>query len=333
MSVKQIVLAARPSGMPDASVFRTENVELPPLQAGQLHIRGLYFSVDPYMRGRMNDAPSYIPPFQLNAPIEGAVVAEVLESQVMGYNPGDLITGGLLPWATEAIVSAEAIKPIDTQSIPPGYYLGVLGSAGITAYCGMVIIGRPKAGETVVVSGAAGAVGLVAGQIAKIMGCRVVGIAGSEEKIRRLKTEFGFDEAINYKTTPDMGAALAAACPKGIDIYFDNVGGTTTDAVFPLLNFQARVPVCGQISSYNDTATPPGPRILPQVVKRSILIQGFLVRYMKEYHAEAALHLTQWLKENKLQFEETVVEGFDRLPEAWLGLFSGQNMGKMIVKA
>lgn len=333
MSVKQIIFASRPAGMPNASTFQTAATQLSPLQPGELHLKGVYYSVDPYMRGRMNEGKSYIAPFEVGKPMEGAVVAEVLDSKAEGYHKGDLVMGGLLPWSTEMIVPATAVKPVDGKLAPPSYYLGLLGSPGLTAYCGLVVIGKPKPGETVLVSGAAGAVGLVAGQIAKILGCNVVGIAGTDDKITLLKSEYGFDDAINYKTSSDIGAAIARACPNGIDIYFDNVGGEITDAVFPLLNFQARVPVCGQIATYNDADPGNGPRILPLMLKRAILVQGFLIRYMKEHHAEALQHLSAWLKEDRLRFTETIVEGFDKLPEALLGLFSGKNTGKMVVKA
>ncbi|CAN5350121.1 NADP-dependent oxidoreductase [soil metagenome] len=332
MTTKQIVLAARPKGMPVAENFRTENITLPALQQGEVLLKGLFYSVDPYMRGRMNDVKSYSPPFQIDAPIAGGVVASVVESKSGNFKAGDIVTG-MLPWRTDIIAAEKAITIIDTTLAPASYSLGVLGMTGLTAYFGLMHIGKPKPGETVVVSGAAGAVGVVVGQLAKIAGCRVVGIAGSEEKIQLLKDKFGFDETINYKTTPDMKQAIAAACPAGVDIYFDNVGGTISDAVIANINFHARIPLCGQISLYNSTETPTGPRLQPMLLTRSVLMQGFIVSNFQSEFKEGIQHLAQWVKEGKLEFTETIVHGFDALPAALLGLFKGENTGKMIVEA
>lgn len=335
MKITQIQLASRPKGMPDASTFQTVETELPPLSEGEVLIKPMYFSVDPYMRGRMSDAKSYIPPFDINAPIESTGVAEVKESKDDRFKPGDLVmTGGgknFFPWATAAVFSADHLRKIDA-SIPPTYYLGVLGVPGLTAYFGLLDIGKPKAGETVVVSGAAGAVGLIVGQIAKVQGCRVVGIAGGTEKVKMLTDEFNFDVAIDYKGNPDMAGAIASACPNGVDIYFDNVGGDISDAVMKHLNFFARIPVCGQIALYNSTEVPMGPRIQPTLTKFSVLMQGFTIGNYASRYAEGIQHLVEWVKTGKLKYTETIVEGFDKLPDALLGLFSGKNSGKMIVK-
>ncbi|RPE05681.1 NADP-dependent oxidoreductase [Chitinophaga lutea] len=332
MKVKQITFAARPSGLPDVSVFRFDEVELPPLQEGDVHLKGLYYSVDPYMRGRMNDVKSYSPPFRLEQPMEGGVVAEVVESKDSRFRPGDTVLGPYLPWAQEFVIGGDKFQKIDTSLAPPSYFLGILGMPGLTAYFGLLDIGKPKAGETLVVSGAAGAVGLVVGQLGKQLGCRVVGIAGTDDKIRMLKEEYGFDEAVNYHT-PDLAAEIGKACPDGIDIYFDNVGGKVTDAVFKHLNFFARIPLCGQISSYNATSEPVGPRIQPVMLTLSILMQGFIVRNYGARFAEGIQYLAPLVKSGKLKFTETVVEGFEKLPDALLGLFAGKNTGKMIVKA
>ncbi|WP_153657796.1 NADP-dependent oxidoreductase [Chitinophaga sp. SYP-B3965] len=329
--MKQITLAARPNGMPDASIFRFEEVTLPAVSAGEVQLKGLYYSVDPYMRGRMNDKKSYSPPFELDKPIVGGVVAEVTTSKDERFAPGDVVLGSYLPWAEEMVVAADTIRKVDAKLVPPSYYLGVLGMPGLTAYFGLMDIGKPKAGETVVVSGAAGAVGLVAGQLAKLQGCRVVGIAGSADKITMLKEEYGFDEAVNYKTD-DLSAAIEKACPDGVDVYFDNVGGEVSDAVVQHLNFFARVPLCGQIASYNDTAIQMGPRITPYLLTRSVLMQGFIVRNYVARFAEGLQYLTPLVAAGKLKYTETIVEGFDKIPEALLGLFSGKNTGKMIVK-
>jgi NADPH-dependent curcumin reductase CurA len=333
MTEAQIIkLASRPKGMPDAQTFRTETHTVAAPGEGELLVKGLYYSVDPYMRGRMNDAKSYIAPFQVDAPINGGAVAEVLESNAAGFAKGDLVTG-MLPWATEATVPAQGLKKIDPSGVPPHYFLGILGMPGLTAYFGLLDICNPQPGETVVVSGAAGAVGIVVGQIAKIKGCRVVGIAGSDEKTAMLKNEFGFDEAINYNTVTDMKQAIADACPDGVDVYFDNVGGDISDAVILNINFHARIALCGQIALYNTGEMPVGPRLQPMLLTRSALMKGFTIGNYQPRFAEGMQALVQWVKEGKLTYTETIVHGFDQLPQAFLGLFSGQNKGKMIVAA
>lgn len=330
--VKQITFAARPTGLPDASIFRIDTVELPDPKEGELQLRGMYFSVDPYMRGRMNDTKSYVPPFQVGQPLEGGVVAEVISSRAPGFETGDVVLGPYLPWKTEMTVSATAVQKVDATIAPPSYYLGVLGMTGLTAYVGLMDIGKPKAGETVVVSGAAGAVGSVVGQLARHLGCRAVGIAGSEDKVNLLTETFGFDAAINYNE-PGLDDRLSTACPNGVDIYFDNVGGEISDAVMKQLNFFARVPLCGQISMYNATEPPVGPRWQGLMVTRSILMQGFIIRNYASRFREGIEFLAPLVKSGKIKSEETVAEGFEQLPEALLGLFSGKNKGKMIVKA
>ena len=332
MTTKQIILAARPKGLPTEENFETEDFELPAVNDGEVLLEGMYYSVDPYMRGRMNDAKSYVPPFEIGQPISGGVVARVIESKSNDFKIDDIVTGNL-PWRKQMIVSGKGIQKIDATLAPPSYFLGIIGMTGLTAYFGLMHIGKPKAGETVVVSGAAGAVGMVVGQIAKIQGCYVVGIAGSDEKVKSLKEEFGFDDAINYKTTADMKKAIAKACPKGVDIYFDNVGGEISDAVISIINFHARIPLCGQISLYNATEVPMGPRLQPMLLTRSVLMQGFIVSNFKNDFPEGIKYLAQWLKEGKLHYSETIVNGFDQLPQAFLGLFKGENTGKMVVEA
>ena len=332
MTTTQIILASRPEGIPVPANFTTEEIELPILQEGEVLLKGIYYSVDPYMRGRMNDVPSYVPPFQLGKPLAGSVVAKVMESKSANFTTGEWVVG-FLPWRKEMAAHEKEINKIDTVIAPPSYYLGILGMPGLTAYFGLMYIGKPTAGETVVVSGAAGAVGVVVGQIAKIQGCYVVGIAGTDEKVQLLKTEFGFDEAINYKTTPDIAKAIGDACPKGVDIYFDNVGGEISDAVISHINFHGRIPLCWQISSYNNIETPVGPRLQPILLKRSILLQGFIIRNYTQQFPEGIQHLAQWVQEGKLKFTETFVHGFEQLPNALVGLFKGENTGKMIVEA
>ncbi len=332
MNTKQIILVSRPKGLPTLENFKMEEVELPAINDGELLLEGMYYSVDPYMRGRMNDAKSYIPPFETGQPLSGSVVAKVVESKSGNFKNGDIITGHL-PWRKQMIAAEKDIHKIDTNIAPATYYLGILGTTGLTAYFGLMHIGKPKAGETVVVSGAAGAVGTVVGQIASIQGCYVVGIAGTDEKIKLLKDEFDFDDAINYKTNPDIENAIAKACPKGVDIYFDNVGGEISDAVISNINFHARIPLCGQISLYNSTETPMGPRLQPMLLTRSVLMQGFIISNFQSEFPEGIKQLATWIKEGKLKSTETIEHGFEKLPQALFGLFKGDNTGKMIVEA
>lgn len=332
MTTNQIVLASRPKGIPTLSNFRNENVKMPEIKNGEILVKVIYFSVDPYMRGRMNDIQSYIEPFQIDQPIKGAAVAKVIESKSNKFKPGEVIVG-MLPWSQHYICSEKEIKKIDTSIAPSSYYLGVLGMTGLTAYFGFMNICKPKSGETVVISGAAGAVGVVVGQIAKIQGCRVIGITGSDEKTNVLKDDFGFDETINYKTTKDISKAIAKICPDGVDIYFDNVGGDISDAVITNMNFQGRIALCGQISLYNTIEKPIGPRLQPILLTRSVLMQGFIISNYQSDFPEGIKQLSTWVKEGKLKFTETIELGFDQLPKALLGLFKGENTGKMIVES
>lgn len=329
MQTQTIVLASRPQGVPTAEQFRFETLELPPLAAGQVLLRTRYVSVDPYMRGRMSAAKSYVAPFEVGQPIAGGVVAEVVESQSDALPVGSMVVGNL-PWQQFSISDGKGLNRIPTDKAPVSYFLGLLGMPGLTAYFGLLDICQPKAGETVVVSGAAGAVGMVVGQLAKIQGCRVIGTAGSDEKVAYLK-ELGFDEAINYKTA-NIAEALATAAPNGIDCYFDNVGGPITDAVYDLLNKHARIALCGQISTYNSTEAPVGPRPEGKLLKTSTKLQGFIVSDYLPQWPEGVAKLKEWYGEGKLKFEETLTEGFDQIPAAFLGLFQGDNTGKAIVK-
>ena len=331
MESQQIVLASRPLGMPSTDNFRMEKVILNKIKENEVLLKPWYISVDPYMRGRMNTAKSYAASFEVNNPINGGIVAKVVESKSNSLLAGDCVVG-TLPWATYCIEKAENLHKVDIQNVPPGYYLGILGMPGFTAYFGMMDICKPLKGETVVVSGAAGAVGIVAGQIAKIQGTKVIGIAGSDEKCQFLKKEFGMDEAINYKTTKSLRKELAILCPEGVDIYFDNVGGEITEAVAANLDFHARIALCGQISQYNNSKPYIGYSILPHLLTRSVKLQGFIVRDYGSRFPEAELQLSLWQKAGKLKYTETIIEGFDKLPEAFLGLFSGRNLGKMLVK-
>jgi NADPH-dependent curcumin reductase CurA len=331
MKISQIVLASRPVGLPTAANFRTEEVDLTEPGADSVLVKPLFISVDPYMRGRMNDAKSYVPPFQLGRPIDGGIVATVVESRSSLLRVGDTVVGSL-PWATQSIEKADRLRKVDTGSVPAGYYLGVLGMPGLTAYVGLVEIAKPKAGETVVVSGAAGAVGIIVGQIAKIHGCRVIGIAGTDEKCHMLKEEFGYDGALNYKTSQNLKKDIAQLCPTGVDIYFDNVGGDISDAVIGNINFHARIALCGQIALYNSASPPVGPRLLPMLLTRSVMVQGFINGDYKATFPQAYRDLTAWVTDGKIKYRQTILKGFDKLPEAFLGLFTGANEGKMLVE-
>jgi len=326
-----ILLNSRPAGKPVLSDFKFVEVEIPVPDDGEILLKTLYVSVDPYLRGRMNDAKSYIPAFELDKPIQSGIIAEVIDANNSGYKIGDIVYGNL-DWKEYQVSLGKGLQVIEKSAIDLTAYLGVLGMTGLTAYLGLTEIGVPKPGETLVVSGAAGAVGSVAGQIGKIMGCRVVGITGSEQKIELLKSKFNFDGAINYKNTVDLNRAVNTACPDGVDIYFDNVGGKISDAVLMHINKHARIPVCGTISMYNDTAPLLGPYVHPILVSKSALMQGFIVSDFADKFPAAKKQLLSWLTDGKLTWHETIVEGFDHIPQAFLGLFEGKNEGKMIVK-
>ncbi|WFB37634.1 NADP-dependent oxidoreductase [Kiritimatiellota bacterium B12222] len=328
---QRIILAHRPTGTPTLSNFAFETEAMPVPADGEMLLETCYVSVDPYMRGRMSDAKSYVPPFELGQAITGGVVAKVTASNHAAFTEGDYVMGSLA-WQLFQVSTGEGLTKVDGEAAPLSAYLGLLGMTGLTAYCGLSEIGKPQAGETLVVSGAAGAVGSVVGQIGKILGCRVVGIAGSDEKIETLQTEYGFDAGINYKTTDDMAAAVAASCPDGVDVYFDNVAGSVSDGVYRNMNRLGRIINCGAIAHYNETSVPMGPRVEMMLIKNSLLMQGFIVSNYAEHFPAAVQQLAQWLQQGKLQFSETVVEGFENIPQAFLDLFQGANHGKMVVK-
>jgi NADPH-dependent curcumin reductase CurA len=330
MRNQQIILTSRPKGMPTMEQFRFAEAPIPEVGEGQALVRTLYISVDPYMRGRMNEGKSYVPPFQLNEVITGGAVGQVVESKEPDLRPGDFVSGQW-GWQTYTVTDAQKLIKLDLAPAALPMALGVLGMTGLTAYFGLLDIGKPQSGETVVVSGAAGAVGVVVGQLAKIQGCRAVGIAGSDEKLAYLTKELGFDAAVNYKSD-DFASALAESCPNGVDIYFDNVGGSVTDAVMGLLNTGARIPLCGQISLYNLQEPDVGPRIQNALLVNRALMKGFIIGDYASRFPEGITQLARWVADNQIRHTETVVEGFERTPEAFLGLFSGQNTGKQLVK-
>ncbi|MBU2946477.1 NADP-dependent oxidoreductase [Zobellia uliginosa] len=330
--MKTILLKNRPKGKPSVSDFEfVENDSPLNIKDGELLLETTYVSVDPYLRGRMSDAKSYVPPFELNKPVHSGIVAKVIASKHKEFNNGDYLAG-MLNWSTQQVSNGEGLTKVDGKKAPLSTYLGILGMTGLTAYLGLTEIGKPKKGETLVVSGAAGAVGSVVGQIGKILGLRVIGIAGSDEKVDMLKSKFGFDEGINYNTTEDMTAAIAKAAPNGVDVYFDNVGGPISDAVLFNINHFARMIICGAISVYNNTELPKSVSVQPFLVKNSALMQGFIVSNYSEKFPEAMKHLSTWLAEGKLTYSETIVEGFENIPQAFIDLFDGKNKGKMIVK-
>lgn len=328
---QSIILKDRPVGAPTLNNFEIKEVDNPDISKGEVLLKLIYVSVDPYIRGRMNDTKSYVAPYKLGEPIVSGVIAEVVESKHTEFDKGDFVSARL-PWTKYQVSNGEELQKVDKTIQPLSLYLGLLGMPGMTAYMGLTEIGKPKRGETIVVSGAAGAVGSAVGQIGKILGCRVVGIAGSDEKVEMLKSKFGFDEALNYNTTNNISEALSKLCPQGVDIYYDNVGGSISDAVHENINQFGRIVVCGAISLYNTTEIPTAPRVEGFLIKKSVLMQGFIVGNYANKFPEAMQQLFKWYKEGKLIYEETVVEGFESIPRAFLDLFEGKNKGKMIVK-
>ena len=330
MQNKEIRFASRPVARPTLDNFKIADADMPQPQDGEVLVRTLYISVDPYLRGRMREGRSYVPPFEIGEVITSGVVGEVVESRVSEFQPGDIVTG-MLGWRLYNLAKPAELRKVDSRAAPVTTALGVLGMPGLTAYFGLLDIGAPKAGETVVVSGAAGAVGITVCQIAKLKACRTVGIAGSDEKNDYLRTELGIDAAVNYKS-PELGRALKEACPKGIDIYFDNVGGEVSDAVIPLINNGARIVLCGQISLYNLDKPDVGPRPQPSLLVNSALMKGFIITGYAARFVEGVTNLAQWVGSGKLKYAETITEGFENTPKAFIGLFSGENLGKQIVK-
>jgi NADPH-dependent curcumin reductase CurA len=333
-AVKQIVLASRPKGPPTAENFRLETVPMPALPTGGLLLRVLYLSLDPYMRGRMDDAKSYAKPVGVGEVMSGESVCEVTASDRPGYAVGDIVlahTG----WRTHAAWSGPALRKLDPKLAPITTGLGVLGMPGFTAYSGLYVIGKPKAGETVVVAAASGPVGALVGQLAKMVGARAVGIAGGAEKCRYLIEELRFDAAINHKAA-DFPEKLAAACPKGIDVYFENVGGAVWQAVLPLLNTYARVPVCGLIAQYSATGQSAGPNLLPAtmraVLTRSLTLRGFInTEFVAEYYADFLKTVSAGLADGRIRYREDITEGLENAPAAFMGLLQGKNFGKALV--
>lgn len=331
---RQFVLASRPEGEPKPADFRLEETTLPDPAPGQLLLKVLYLSLDPYMRGRMSAAKSYAKPVEIGEVMEGGTVAEVVASNHPDWKAGDTVLS-YSGWQSHALSDGAGLIRLDPTAAPLSTYLGVLGMPGMTAYTGLLTIGQPKAGETVVVAAATGPVGSAVGQIARIKGARAVGIAGGPEKVRALTEEFGFDAAVDHRS-PTFADDLAAACPKGIDVYFENVGGEVWTAVQPLLNPFSRIPVCGLIAHYNATGVPEGPDRLPglmrDVLTKRLLIRGFIVSDFGDQTAAFARDMAGWLKEGRVRYREDVVDGLEKAPEAFIGMLKGRNFGKVVVK-
>ena len=336
MSTKntRIVLARRPKGAPVAEDFRLETVDMPEPADGQMLLKTLFLSLDPYMRGRMSDAKSYAKPVAIDDVMEGGTVSEVVSSKHPDFRPGDVVLS-FSGWQAYALSDGTALRKLDPKAAPVSTALGVLGMPGFTAYAGLLTIGQPKPGETVVVAAASGAVGSVVGQIARIKGARAVGIAGGPEKCAFVRDELGFDAVVDHKS-PTFAADLAAACPEGIDVYFENVGGHVWEAVFPLLNEFARVPVCGLIAQYNASGEASGPDRLPvlmrEVLSRSLTIRGFIQREFVSQREAFLRDASGWIAEGKLRYREDIVDGLENAPEAFMGLLQGKNFGKLAIR-
>ncbi len=328
---QQITLVARPAGYPKESDFKLVERPTPTPGPGEFLVRVLYLSVDPYMRPLIGEGRSYRAAVEIGDIITGGGVGEVTQSKHPGFMVGEIVEGQF-GWQQYSVSDGTGVRKVDPDLAPISTALGVLGMPGLTAYFGLLDIGQPCAGETVVVSGAAGAVGSLVGQIAKIKGCQVLGIAGTDEKVQYAIQELGFDKAFNYKTTRNHYRKLKELCPNGIDVYFDNVGGAITDAVFRLINVRARIVVCGQISQYNLQRLETGPRWLWVLITKQARAEGFLVFQFSERYSEGLAQMAQWLKEGKLKYREAIAEGIENAPRAFIGMLKGENIGKQLVK-
>lgn len=328
---REVHLASRPHGEPTPDDFAFVDVDVPEPGDGEVQVRNLFFSVDPYMRGRMRDAKSYVPPFELGAVMSGAAVGEVVASRTDALAVGDVVVhqGG---WREYAVGGAKEFRCVDPSAVPsPSAYLGVLGSTGLTAYVGLLDMAQMREGDAVFVSAAAGAVGSVAGQIAKLRGAsRVIGSAGSAEKVAYISGELGFDAAFDYKQGP-VATQLRTAAPDGVDVYFDNVGGDHLEAAIGAMNDFGRIAACGAISSYNATEPPPGPRNLFQIVQKRLSIRGFIILDHVDRWADATRDLAAWVRDGSITYRETFVDGIDNAPDAFISMLRGANTGKMVV--
>ena len=330
MKSRQILLASRPAALPTPDNFRMEEVDLPEPGPGEVLVRNTFMSVDPYMRGRMREGRSYAAPWEVGKPADGRAVGVVVRSADSKLAAGDRVAS-MNGWREAFVARGDTLNKLD-PALPLSAYLGVLGAPGFTGWYGLKEIGKPKPGETLVVSGAAGATGSLVVQLGKILGCRVVGTTGTEAKCAWLTKELGADVAINYRTAGDPYEALRRACPDGIDVYFENVGGPMLDAVLRLLRPHARIPLCGMISQYNLELPDPGPRFLFSMIGNRALMQGFIISDHMNRYPEFVAEVGAWVKAGRVKYEETIVEGLDRAVTAFLGLFKGDNTGKMVVR-
>ena len=333
-TARRFILASRPVGEPKTTDLQLEEFAVPMPGAGEVLLRTLFLSLDPYMRGRMSDAKSYAAPVPIGGVMEGGTVSEVTASNNPKFAVGDIVLGRT-GWQTHSLSDGVSLRKINPSLAPISTALGVLGMPGMTAYAGLLDVGKPKAGETLVVAAASGAVGAMVGQIAKIKGLQVIGIAGGADKCRFVKDELRFDDCIDHRAL-DLPGRLAAACPNGIDIYFENVAGPVLDAVLPLLNTFARVPICGTIANYNDTAPPAGPDKLPSVwrmiLTKRLTVRGLLVTDFAAMHDDFQRDVSGWLKDRRIKYREDIVEGFENAPRALIGLLRGENFGKLLVR-
>jgi NADPH-dependent curcumin reductase CurA len=331
---RRIVLASRPEGEPTPENFRLETVPVPTIGPGQVLLRTHWLSLDPYMRGRMSAAKSYAKPVEIGDVMEAGTVSEIVASENPGFSVGDIVLSHS-GWQVYAISDGKGMRKLDSQAAPVTTALGILGMPGMTAYTGLLNIGQPKAGETLVVAAAAGPVGSLVGQIARLKGCRAVGIAGGPEKCSYVREDLGFDAVIDHRAS-DFAAQLEAACLQGVDIYFENVGGAVWDAVFPLLNDFARVPVCGLVSQYNATSLPQGPDRTPMlmwaILSKRLTLRGFIVRDFAAQSSDFARDVGAWLRAGQIRYKEDVTDGLERAPEAFIGMLKGRNFGKTLVR-
>lgn len=330
MKVEEIHLVSRPQGIPTADNFSLVEREFEPIQDGEVLIKNLWMSVDPYMRGRMIEQASYIAPFKLDEVMEGGAIGEVIESKNPKLPVGTKVSH-IHGWRSHVISDGSDLTPIPSTSLPLQSFLGIMGMPGMTAWTGLFRIAELKPGETVFVSAASGAVGSAACQMAKLQGCTVIGSAGSDEKAESLKA-LGVDAVINYKTAGDLTQALAQAAPQGIDVYFENVGGEHLEAALNNMNEFGRIAVCGMIADYNATEAQPGPSNIGMLIVKKLKVQGFIVMDHWQHYGDFAAQMGQWIAEGKVQWDETIYEGLTQAPEAFIGLFEGKNKGKMLVK-
>ena len=327
---REVRLKSRPTGMPATAHFEIASVDLPAPGAGEVQVKNLWMTVDPYMRGRMVDRPSYVPPFQIGEALQGGAVGEVTTSNAPGFKAGDLVQS-MLGWREGFNAPAAAVQKLDTHGLPPQAFLGIAGMPGMTAYVGLLKIAALKPGDVVFVSAAAGAVGSIVCQIAKILGHTVIGSAGGPEKCAYLK-EIGVDHAIDYKAEKDLTAALLKAAPGGIDVYFENVGGEHMEAALNAAKQGARFAICGMIAQYNDSEPPPGPRNMALIIGKSLRLEGFIVSNHFDMLPAYLKDLSGWIAAGKIKWKETVEVGIENAPTAFIKLFKGENIGKMLVK-